>query len=490
MTNTGWKSPLTVAQDSRREVNGGNHTCYAFSNLDNIKNNDDTYAFIPSSGGIDSLRASPVVYAYNYNFQIPLDAKITKVEVLPVVQQSNGKNYGNVTQVRTVKLKTGASTTDYGVGNNLGDTTNLNCTGINLYKGGNNNVDDVKELQRVLKEVGEYKSTIDGDFGPVTKSAVISFQNKYGLATDGVVGPITCSHLHGLTNCKVPIGSWSNESTFTVGGTYLFSGDGTKWDVELTPAVVNSTNFGCVFQVKGTRYKKWVTPQIAKLMMRIEYDTTNETTTTIANTQSWDMYLKGAKLEFDSQNVCNTIYSDLDVDNPSQGVTFQIKYYHTGAAGDSKILTLSSDNLNISTNNYKKYSFPPIHFNDDAKKTEYNQTENIYPGFVGGVQILTLQIDNKTYFVKFNVANDTFSENPTVDEEKYAKEGQYCKIENCTFKNNVASFTNSKGVVYGDGAGACILTEHFKYKLSASNFSNNSAANGIDNLDYNGDQLF
>ena len=91
MTSTEFKSPLTVAQDSRREVNGGNHTCYAFSNLDNIKNNDDTYAFIPSNGGIDSLRGSAVIYSYNYNFNIPLDATITNIEVLPIFQQADGK---------------------------------------------------------------------------------------------------------------------------------------------------------------------------------------------------------------------------------------------------------------------------------------------------------------------------------------------------------------------------------------------------------------
>lgn len=492
MTDTGYKNPLTVAQDSRREVNGGNHTCYAFSNLDNIKNNDNTYAYIPSSGGIDSLRASPVIYAYNYNFQIPLDAKITKVEVLPVVQQSNGKNYGNVTQIKTVKLKTGASTTDYGVGNNLGDTTTLECNNIDLRKDKNNSETDVKELQRVLKELGYYTSTVDGSFGPVTRRAVISFQSDYGLATDGVVGPITCSHLHGLTNCKIPIATWSTSSTFAVAGENRFSGDGTKWGVDLTPAVVNNTNFGCVFQVKGTRYKKWVTPWISKLQMKVEYNTTGEDTSKINTShQSYYMAIAGTELKFDSNNVCNTTFTQLDVNDPTKGVTFFVRYTHKGEPCDSKILTLSGPNLNISTNNYKKYSFPTIHFGSDSANKYYPQTENIYPSFVGGVQILTIEIDGKVFFVKFNVANDSFSDAPSVDADKIRKEGQFCQIDNCTFKNNTASYTHPKtNKKYGEGGGACIVTEHFKYNLKSSDFSNNVAGVNANNLSVNGVEKF
>lgn len=48
----------------------------------------------------------------------------------------------------------------------------------------------VRTLQKDLKSLG-YKVTADGDFGPKTKAAVISFQKKYGLAADGIVGPKT-----------------------------------------------------------------------------------------------------------------------------------------------------------------------------------------------------------------------------------------------------------------------------------------------------------
>lgn len=51
--------------------------------------------------------------------------------------------------------------------------------------------DEVKEVQRRLKQWGYYKGSVDGVFGAGTKSAVIAFQKKNGLTADGVVGKST-----------------------------------------------------------------------------------------------------------------------------------------------------------------------------------------------------------------------------------------------------------------------------------------------------------
>ena len=50
---------------------------------------------------------------------------------------------------------------------------------------------EVKRLQRRLRELHFSPGTIDGDFGPATRAAVIGFQNSSGLLADGIVGPRT-----------------------------------------------------------------------------------------------------------------------------------------------------------------------------------------------------------------------------------------------------------------------------------------------------------
>jgi hypothetical protein len=57
--------------------------------------------------------------------------------------------------------------------------------------------DDVKRLQRVFartKVLGP--DSVTGVFGPETEQAVKDFQQSNGLVLDGVVGPITWSHIH------------------------------------------------------------------------------------------------------------------------------------------------------------------------------------------------------------------------------------------------------------------------------------------------------
>ncbi|MDD2553871.1 MAG: peptidoglycan-binding protein [Desulfotomaculaceae bacterium] len=62
---------------------------------------------------------------------------------------------------------------------------------------------DVLALQTRLHSLGYLVSDkIDGIFGPLTMSAVIDMQRKYGIACDGIVGPATLAAMNGTV--KVP----------------------------------------------------------------------------------------------------------------------------------------------------------------------------------------------------------------------------------------------------------------------------------------------
>ena len=51
--------------------------------------------------------------------------------------------------------------------------------------------DDVKNLQSRLMDLGYYGGDLDGQFGAMTKNAVIDFQRANGLEVDGMVGTET-----------------------------------------------------------------------------------------------------------------------------------------------------------------------------------------------------------------------------------------------------------------------------------------------------------
>ncbi|MCI3919487.1 spore cortex-lytic enzyme [Paenibacillus sp. TRM 82003] len=58
---------------------------------------------------------------------------------------------------------------------------------------------DVRELQGRLKFLGYYKGKVDGDFGFSTLTAVKSFQSKFGMKADGIVGASTKTKLYNAT---------------------------------------------------------------------------------------------------------------------------------------------------------------------------------------------------------------------------------------------------------------------------------------------------
>ena len=49
----------------------------------------------------------------------------------------------------------------------------------------------VWKMQERLQQLGYYQGTLDGEFGPGTREAVVAFQQKNGLAADGLAGEET-----------------------------------------------------------------------------------------------------------------------------------------------------------------------------------------------------------------------------------------------------------------------------------------------------------
>ena len=56
--------------------------------------------------------------------------------------------------------------------------------------------DAVRAVQKRLKELGYYKGSADGDFGPATEAAVKAFQRANGLTADGKVGKQTLAKMN------------------------------------------------------------------------------------------------------------------------------------------------------------------------------------------------------------------------------------------------------------------------------------------------------
>ena len=61
-------------------------------------------------------------------------------------------------------------------------------------------VEGNKKIQTYLKNANLYSGKIDGKIGPLTRRAIIDFQNMKGLKPDGKVGPSTWKQLQKYSN--------------------------------------------------------------------------------------------------------------------------------------------------------------------------------------------------------------------------------------------------------------------------------------------------
>jgi N-acetylmuramoyl-L-alanine amidase len=77
---------------------------------------------------------------------------------------------------------------------------------------------EVREVQRRLKTWGYYNGVVDGIFGKSTKDAVVAFQKKNGIKSDGIVGKATYKALGMNESYNVLAGGNSTTQTGSVGG--------------------------------------------------------------------------------------------------------------------------------------------------------------------------------------------------------------------------------------------------------------------------------
>ncbi len=80
-----------------------------------------------------------------------------------------------------------------------------NSTAISALSKLGSRGEEVRRIQKKLKELGYYKGSVDGIYGTATQKAVKSFQKNCGITVDGIAGPKTLKFLG--------LGSSSSSST-------------------------------------------------------------------------------------------------------------------------------------------------------------------------------------------------------------------------------------------------------------------------------------
>lgn len=73
--------------------------------------------------------------------------------------------------------------------------------------------EEVRKIQKKLKELGYLSGSVDGIYGTKTKKAVTAFQKNCGISADGICGPTTLLYL-GLSSSSAGSGGQSSSDVW------------------------------------------------------------------------------------------------------------------------------------------------------------------------------------------------------------------------------------------------------------------------------------
>ncbi len=136
---------------------------------------------------------------------------------------------------------------------------------------------DIKEVQTRLKKWGYYTGNVDGINGPKTIAAVKSFQKKYGLVQDGIVGPLTAAKM------GISLSSSSSSSSYNSNDRYLLAkviyaearGESYTGQVAIGAVVLNRVDDSRFPNtIAGVIYQPWAFTAVNDGQINLEPDST------------------------------------------------------------------------------------------------------------------------------------------------------------------------------------------------------------------------